>query len=651
MKRFGYFIAALALLFGSNLVFGVSGGQKTIEISREMTLAATEALQRVEMWVPAEPLDFESQLTFELSIAKKPLTSERETAYFTLEDPATPGKTVIRRVFTASGNLTVPKGVRYKAVLFAGEYSTLFARSGADVNLKLKYTELLIRYAQSDQPYTFRLEAGGPAGMTDWRWYWTGLQPTAGNPVTVQFNRTGILPVVVEGKSRTSSRKFLFDLEVPSLLSVKPAIEPLKGPMELKVSTQANATVNYDQRTEFSWDFGDGSPAAAGTEATHTYTKPGKYRLMLTSRAGDRISQQSWVVEVTPLQVFPNTVVAPASGPVPLEVAGSVNPQVAGGPTDLKFAWDVAGKIVEGKSFKERFTEPGDYRVVLRTVDKLHPDLAIAEEVFLIQAFPPRIDLTPKASLSSGVIPLTVTFDPGIEIKGSPQEILVRWEFGDGESSEQLKPTHVYKEPGEYQVNLTVADRLHPGNLAAASVKVTATPPQLTANAVASAKEGLIPLAVNFSGQAGVTGSPFEPLYIWDFGDGETSFEQHPSHVYHRVGKFTVRLEIRDRLHPGNKAQTSLEVETKLPKLRVTASVLPTSGGAPLIVQGRAWAEKEGSSGSNLKYRWDFGDGTRAEGTEPKHTFERPGTYTVTLTVEDPLLGLNEKKMFRISVK
>ncbi|WP_037901999.1 MULTISPECIES: PQQ-dependent sugar dehydrogenase [Streptomyces] len=60
-----------------------------------------------------------------------------------------------------------------------------------------------------------------------------------------------------------------------------------------------------------------------------------------------------------------------------------------------------------------------------------------------------------------------------------------------------------------------------------------------------------------------------------------------------------------------------------------------TSGQAPLRVR----FSSEGTSdqdGDALTYRWDFGDGGTSTAANPTHRYRKNGTYTATLTAEDP---------------
>ena len=58
------------------------------------------------------------------------------------------------------------------------------------------------------------------------------------------------------------------------------------------------------------------------------------------------------------------------------------------------------------------------------------------------------------------------------------------------------------------------------------------------------------------------------------------------------------------------------------------------SGFAPLTANFSG-AGSTDSDGSIVEYVWNFGDGTTAYGVDASHTFNAPGTYTVTLTVTD----------------
>ncbi|NLY74899.1 MAG: PKD domain-containing protein [Firmicutes bacterium] len=652
--RFALVLLLVSLCIGNNRSVGSAGNDRQIDLAREIRATVDQAGQKRELLIPVEPLDFDTDLKWDFTIIKRGLSVEKQPAYFTIEETGPRPKLLQKGSATASGSMTIPKGTQYKITIAAGEYTRLLAKTGAKVEAKLKYSEALVKYAQKDQPYLYDFEIRGPAGLEDWRWEWGANRTSDGSRVTHQFERDGKNPVVVTGKGRTSAgettRKFYFEFEVPPLIVLNPKIDPTGGPVELTVTAQANAVVNYGQKASYLWNFGDGVELS-GPEAKYTYTKPGNYLLTLTATVDQYKFQKSWLLEVAPLTVNLNKVITPTGGPVPLEVKGSVTPKVSGGPTQLRFTWTIAGETISGASFTKKITEPGEYQVVLKTSDQLHPEMAIPDEYVIIQALPPQITLTPMVSLAKGVIPLHAAFDPGVKVEGSPVDLVYYWDFGDGEISNLEKPQHVYKKPGDYQARLTVSDRLHPGNLATATIPVAVLPPELKVNASAGVTKGLIPLTVNFNAQVGITGSPCEPLYIWDFGDGTVSYEQNPVHTFRREGLQTISLEVKDRINPDNVVKTTLEIETRLPELRLTASLTPTTGPAPLTVQGQAWGEKEGASNPNLKYTWDFGDGERAEGLDQRHVYQKKGTYQVTVTVEDPELGLRKEESFKVTVK
>lgn len=651
MRKF--FLTALCVicLFGAEVTNGLSSNFKTLPLNREVQADINGNGQKQEWIVPSEPLDFDTTLNWKVTITKKTLYSEKAPAFFSITPLTDSSHPLERKTASASGTMVIPKGARYKITASAGEYSFLMSKAGAGVHLEFSYAEAVIRYSQTDQPLQFEFAVLGPAAASDWKWIWGIDEATTGRQVTHKFSESGPTIVCLETKGANGNRQFSFQLDVPAPVELKPLVEPLTGAAELNVAARAGGIVNYGQKAVYNWDFGNGV-VMSGPEAQTVYTKPGRYQVILTAQVGEYIQEKTWLVQVNPLKVAPNPQVIPTYGPVPLKVTGKVNPKVEGGPTKLNYYWNIGSETQTGPVFNRTFTEPGEYRLVLKTEDELHPDLGIPDEFILIKALPPQITLKPTAAISEGVIPLTVKFEPGIKVEGTPVELSYRWDFGDGGRASEAKPSHVFTRPGKYQVQLVVNDRLHPGNLADGTVTINVLPPKLKAGITPATASGLVPLTVNFYGQASVTGTPCDPQYHWDFGDGSTSVEQNPVHIFTTPGKYTVTLEISDRLHPGNQDQTSITVDARLPKLKFSASVTPSSGQAPLTVKCLASASKEGGSNADLKITWDFGDGTQAVGSNQTHVYQKPGVYPVLVMVEDAKIpGLTERKTFRIIVR
>jgi hypothetical protein len=78
---------------------------------------------------------------------------------------------------------------------------------------------------------------------------------------------------------------------------------------------------------------------------------------------------------------------------------------------------------------------------------------------------------------------------------------------------------------------------------------------------------------------------------------------------------------------------------TKKPNQNSDFSANPTAGLVPLTVN---FTDK--STGSITSWEWDFGDGSTSIKKNPSHTYNNPGTYTVTLIVTGPGGSDAEKK-------
>ena len=127
---------------------------------------------------------------------------------------------------------------------------------------------------------------------------------------------------------------------------------------------------------------------------------------------------------------------------------------------------------------------------------------------------------------------------------------------------------------------------------------------------------------VNFLEYAFTNTSKQATSYEWDFGDGNTSTEASPTHIYDAPAEYTITLT----------ASNDVGLTTTLSK---TINILaPVTADFTFQVDPedyRTYEFMDASSGAVMQL-WEFGDGFQFTGNNPAHTYDQDGEYTVTLT-------------------
>lgn len=80
-------------------------------------------------------------------------------------------------------------------------------------------------------------------------------------------------------------------------------------------------------------------------------------------------------------------------------------------------------------------------------------------------------------------------------------------------------------------------------------------------------------------------------------------------------------------------AKSEFNAPQNLPNAVLTADKM--TGAAPLTIQFDA--SESTDDGDIVRYKWNFGDGDETRDTPQTHTYQSPGTYTVTMTAVDNL--------------
>ncbi|MDZ7859168.1 MAG: PKD domain-containing protein [Candidatus Krumholzibacteriota bacterium] len=165
----------------------------------------------------------------------------------------------------------------------------------------------------------------------------------------------------------------------------------------------------------------------------------------------------------------------------------------------------------------------------------------------------PPLYCTASGIPTSGQAPLTVQFD-GSHRGGCP-DYTYAWNFGDGSTSNEKNPSHTYYSEGDCSASLTVTDSKN--TAAENSVYVTVECPKLVVTASGNPTSGTAPLSVEFAGSA--TGGCPNYKFAWDFGDGNTSRERNPNHVYQTEGDYTALLTVTDSKNNTQEKSVSIK--------------------------------------------------------------------------------------------
>ncbi|HNX17115.1 MAG TPA: PKD domain-containing protein [Methanoregula sp.] len=264
------------------------------------------------------------------------------------------------------------------------------------------------------------------------------------------------------------------------------------------------------------------------------------------------------------------------------------------------------------------YANAGSYTVTLIATNSAGSD-TLTKTAYITatkaQAFP---DVAFVTNVTSGAIPFAVQFLD----TSTNNPTAWAWSFGDGGTTTERNPTHIYTTEGSYTVTLTATNSAGSNTISEqgyiTASKVTDTPDPLFKSTVTY---GFAPLNVQF-----VDASSNSPTaWIWSFGDGSTSTLQNPSHTYTSAGSYTVTLTATNSVGSNTITQTGyIIVEAAIPTSSFTANI--TNGVKPLTVQ---FTDK--SDNAPTGWYWSFGDGGTSTLQNPLHTYNSAGTYSVSL--------------------
>jgi PKD repeat protein len=424
---------------------------------------------------------------------------------------------------------------------------------------------------------------------------------------------------------------------------------------------------NPDGIVFFEWDFGDGE-ALSGTRseaenADHPYGASGTYNASLTITDATGVEDRKYfnVIVGSPAARIVQT---PYIGEVGTEFYfdGSLSSADVG--TIVDYSWSADSEVDLSSNDDPDTTgiadEPGIFDIRLTVTDSNGDSDSISATIVVESQTPvPYFEW----EIPSSYQPATVNFDASDSYDPDEEDDLeFTWDF-DGEEDEDYiilagdddeeLVTVQYLRVNTYKVELTVCDD-HNSDLqkCATIIKNVEIDSILDVNMEVEGENARhldenSEAEVEFIGYTEVGNS-----FRFDFGDGETAFtdtitsgQTVVSHIYKEAGVYYVTGTALDIEGDENSITRRVYIGTgdePIPVLDLSISGVDIGSAEPFIGDiTKTWnfdaTESLNLDGNpdNLRYSWNFGDGTVSSLKSVTHRFDENTTYTVTLTVSD----------------
>lgn len=354
------------------------------------------------------------------------------------------------------------------------------------------------------------------------------------------------------------------------------------------------------------------------TSASAINLEAGEYEFTVTDANGCVFTDTLSVIEPSEILVSTSedTTVCPESI-VELEASA-----IGGGGTHL-LTWN------NGQHFGESYTAFVS-QTTLFTV--------VAEDQFGCTSQPETVTVTTLNPVTAGFeyniqSPCEVPFEVEF-VNQSSNAISYDWTFENGATSAELNPTTEFDSSGSVMVNLIALSDQGCSDTLNTTINIDNLP-QAAFNI--PFPDGCFPINVGHFNQ-----STDANAYVWNFGDGDISFETSPYHFYGEPGTYTVTLIATNE----NGCSDTLTVDTA-----VYAYPRPIADFIPTIISPDNPDEflLTNTSTGAVEYFWFFGNGDFSEQFEPIYTFPEFGGYDIILTASNEF-GCEDTALYSVEV-
>jgi len=364
--------------------------------------------------------------------------------------------------------------------------------------------------------------------------------------------------------------------------------------------------------TAWNWNFGNGNTSSL-QNPTATYFTPGTYTISLTAtnaNGSNTLTRTQYISVYEPPTV--NFSAVPLSGCYPLRIQFSDLSTAGAGNTNVTWLWDFGNGITSTlQNPTTTYNSSGSFTVTLRVTNDKGCVKTISRPNYITATN--GVDADFRNTIASVCNPpASITFTNN---STGPATLSYLWDFGDGNTSTNANPVHIYITSGSFIATLIATST-------AGCVDTFRSNPIIIGGIITSFNSPAA-ICVNQAATFTNTSSPAPLSSIWTFGDGGTANTINATHSYSSPGVYTVRLYNTY----SNCVDSTTQTITVNPEPVADFSAPITSRCEPPLTVNF----QDISTGGAISWQWNFGDGGTSTLQNPAHTYTAYGTFTVTL--------------------
>ena len=279
---------------------------------------------------------------------------------------------------------------------------------------------------------------------------------------------------------------------------------------------------------------------------------------------------------------------------------------------------DVIGKTLNGQT--RTFNNGGNYYIDLKVTNTDGCEFKINRQLFRILKLPVPTFCTDQLCATN---PTKFSLFCGNKPEVSMNKYISS--FGDGKFATDADSTsHIYNSTGNYNVKVAISDTNYNCS--------KDTTIKLTIKSVPKssfiADTVCFKLPTNFIDKSTTAAGDTIEKWYWNFGDGDTSNVQFPTHKYAAAGTYNVTLSATNKGKNCTKDYTYPVIVRPTPKAGFSYDIMTVTAQKPITFT-------DSSSNDVNSWLYNFESGKTSKDQNPIYTFPYAGIYKVKQTVKN----------------